>query len=54
VCPPDLVAWEELLVAQAASAIFDTTIDQVIAIVAGLEDARAVGVLAVCLCCVND
>lgn len=42
VCPPEAGAWEELMLAQACSAIFDTAVDQIIAIVSGLEDARLV------------
>mmetsp|Transcript_26312 Transcript_26312/g.49358 ORF Transcript_26312/g.49358 Transcript_26312/m.49358 type:complete len:634 (-) Transcript_26312:298-2199(-) len=40
VCPPDPVAWECLLLAQATSVIVDVAIEQTIALVAGFEDAR--------------
>lgn len=39
VCPPVAAAWEELLLARVTTMVFDTAIDQVIALMAGLEES---------------
>lgn len=39
ICPPEASAWEELLVAQCTNEVFGATVDQLVEIVAALEDS---------------